>query len=70
MVYTFRINSEHLSSQVHFDYGMKAVKSIINAAGLLKRADPVMPEHQLLLRALRDLNVPKFLKDDLLLPLF
>jgi dynein heavy chain len=47
---------------------MRAVRSVINAAGLLKEAHIDDDEHQLLLRALRDVNVPKFLKDDI--PLF
>ena len=47
---------------------MRAVKSVLVMAGALRRADPDVPEDVVLIRAMRDSNVPKFLRHDL--PLF
>ncbi|CAG5057893.1 unnamed protein product [Parnassius apollo] len=64
---TFRLSSEQLSTQDHYDFGMRAVKTVILVAGNLIRQMPDGDERQIVLRALRDVNVPKFLADDLLL---
>ena len=68
MVMLYKLSSEQLSKQDHYDFGMRAVKSVLVMAGSLRRMDAKTEENIVLIRAMRDSNVPKFLEHDL--PLF
>lgn len=54
--------------QDHYDFGMRAVKSVLVMAGNLRRKNENLREDIVLIRAMRDSNVRKFLENDL--PLF
>ncbi|XP_008847899.1 dynein heavy chain 17, axonemal [Nannospalax galili] len=61
----YTLCKELLSKQDHYDWGLRAIKSVLVVAGSLKRADPTRAEDQVLMRALRDFNIPKIVTDDL-----
>eukprot|EP00049_Salpingoeca_infusionum_P001275 m.46981 g.46981 ORF g.46981 m.46981 type:complete len:4526 (+) comp10948_c0_seq2:170-13747(+) len=61
----YTLNRDLLSKQDHYDWGLRAIKSVLVVAGALKRSDPGRSEEQVLMRALRDFNIPKIVNEDL-----
>ena len=54
-----------LSPQKHYDWGLRAIKSVLVVAGTLLRSVEGQAESDVLFRALRDFNVPKILDIDM-----
>jgi len=59
------LNEDLLSPQKHYDWGLRAIKSVLVVAGSLLRAKEGQVEQDVLYRALRDFNVPKILNQDM-----
>ncbi len=60
----YQLMIQQLSKQDHYDFGLRAIKSALVAAGALKRSDAEIAEEMVLFRTLRDMNVPKLVSDD------
>ncbi|CAM9444726.1 unnamed protein product [Choristocarpus tenellus] len=60
----YSLSSELLSKQAHYDWGLRAVKSVLLVAGKLKRSEPDIDEEGILMRTLRDFNTPKIVTTD------
>ncbi|KAL4700985.1 hypothetical protein H8959_014989 [Pygathrix nigripes] len=68
MTVLYKLAREQLSKQCHYDFGLRALKSVLVMAGELKRGSSDLREDVVLMRALRDMNLPKFVFEDV--PLF
>ncbi|PNF33091.1 Dynein heavy chain 10, axonemal [Cryptotermes secundus] len=64
----YKLTQEQLSKQNHYDFGLRTLKAVLVMAGELKRDSPDLPENVVLMRALRDMTLPKFVPEDV--PLF
>ena len=59
---------DQLSQQNHYDFGLRNMLVVLEACAESKRKEADQPEDQLVVRALRSLNLPELVEDDI--PLF
>lgn len=64
----YSLTVQQLSKQDHYDFGLRALVSVLRYAGRKKRSIPNMPDEEVLLLSLNDMNLAKLTSVDL--PLF
>jgi dynein heavy chain len=67
-VYTiYELMRNQLSKADHYDFGMRAIKSVLKSSGRIKRECPQLDEQTVLIKSIRDMNLPKFIAEDVIL---
>ncbi|XP_035806180.2 dynein axonemal heavy chain 2 [Amphiprion ocellaris] len=59
---------QQLSKQDHYDFGLRALTSMLRFAGKKRRSCPKVPDEEILLMAMKDMNIAKLTSADV--PLF
>ncbi|KAJ4429793.1 hypothetical protein ANN_21997 [Periplaneta americana] len=68
-VYTlYSLATQQLSKQDHYDFGLRGMVALLRYAGRKRRQFPTLPDDEIVLLAMKDMNVAKLTSDDL--PLF